>query len=329
MMTRRIPMRLSSAACFWPLEIALLVATGCSGDQAWDAVQEISVTWPEETTGESESDSSTSATDTEPASTTTTGGPGGSESDSESGSEGTTSSSSTTEGVTTTDDPGVCGDGMVGGDEECDDGNADNTDDCLNSCMEPYCGDGLVAKDEECDDGNTDDDDGCNTACARDRLVFVTSKFYQGDLGTVSGADQACRGLASLAGLEKSDEYRAWISGPGHSPDTQFYKSKGRYVLPTGDSVANNWEDLTDGDLSAPINVDEQMVLQDVPVWTNTSITGELHVDSQDCGNWFEKDPEFKGRFGLSNEADESWTDYDGDPVVCGAYAHLYCFEQE
>ena len=162
-------MRLSSAACFWPLEIALLVATGCSGDQAWDVVQE--------TTGESESDSSTSATDTEPASTTTTGRPGGSESESE----GMTSiSSTTTEGVTTTDDPGVCGDGMVGGDEECDDGNADNTDDCLNSCMDPYCGDGLVAKDEECDDGNTNDDDGCNNVCARDRPGPVNEMRHVG-----------------------------------------------------------------------------------------------------------------------------------------------------
>lgn len=321
-------MRLSSAARFWPLEIALLVSTGCTGDQAWDAVQEISVTWPEETTGESESDSSTSATDTEPASTTTTGGPGGSESESE----GTTSSSSTTTaGVTTTDDPGVCGDGMVGGDEECDDGNADNTDDCLNSCMEPYCGDGLVAKDEECDDGNTNDDDGCNAACARDRLVFVTSEFYQGNFGTVSGANQACRGLALLAGLEKSDQYRAWLSGPEHSPDTRFFKSKGRYVLLNGTPVANDWEDLTDGELLAPINVDENESLKDtVPVWTNTTVSGQIHPDSQDCGNWFETDFAFKGRYGWSNLDDTGWTDYqDDDPVGCGAIAHLYCFEQE
>ena len=74
----------------------------------------------------------------------------------------------------------TCGDGMVGGDEECDDGNADNTDDCLNSCMEPYCGDGLVAKDEECDDGNTNDDDGCNNVCARDRPGPVNEMRHVG-----------------------------------------------------------------------------------------------------------------------------------------------------
>ena len=60
----------------------------------------------------------------------------------------------------------VCGDGIVDGDEECDDGNTEDGDGCDSSCMwESECGNGDVEGDEECDDGNTDNGDGCDENC--------------------------------------------------------------------------------------------------------------------------------------------------------------------
>ncbi len=47
----------------------------------------------------------------------------------------------------------VCGDGFVGPDEGCDDGNMDDTDGCLSDCTLASCGDGIVQAGEECDDG--------------------------------------------------------------------------------------------------------------------------------------------------------------------------------
>jgi CSLREA domain-containing protein len=59
-----------------------------------------------------------------------------------------------------------CGDGSAGPGEECDDGNSENTDDCLNTCLSPTCGDGFVHDGaEQCDDGNTVDGDDCNADC--------------------------------------------------------------------------------------------------------------------------------------------------------------------
>lgn len=59
-----------------------------------------------------------------------------------------------------------CGDGTVQSDEECDDGDDDDTDECPSTCREATCGDGFVlAGDEECDDGNDDDEDECPTTC--------------------------------------------------------------------------------------------------------------------------------------------------------------------
>jgi len=60
-----------------------------------------------------------------------------------------------------------CGDGVVTGAEQCDDGNLNLGDDCTPSCraIVPVCGDGYAGLGEQCDDGNRDDDDDCSNAC--------------------------------------------------------------------------------------------------------------------------------------------------------------------
>jgi len=84
--------------------------------------------------------------------------------------------------------PSVCGDGIVGSGESCDDGNTSDGDGCGATCeLEPgytcpwnepcrpvICGDGnedgYVDADgvyvyEQCDDGNTSEGDGCSSTC--------------------------------------------------------------------------------------------------------------------------------------------------------------------
>ncbi len=78
------------------------------------------------------------------------------------------SDSEGTSGGETTDGPEAeCGNGVVEGDEECDDGNDVQTDDCLNTCTAAICGDGVFHEGvEECDDGNDVDTDNCLNTCA-------------------------------------------------------------------------------------------------------------------------------------------------------------------
>lgn len=47
---------------------------------------------------------------------------------------------------------GFCGDGKVNGVEACDDGNAQDDDECANDCSS--CGDGVVQGRESCDNAN-------------------------------------------------------------------------------------------------------------------------------------------------------------------------------
>ncbi len=81
----------------------------------------------------------------------------------------------------------VCGDGVVDGDESCDDGD-DNAryDHCGGRCDGPhlYCGDGRVDGPEQCDDANDDDDDGCDRECQG----FGGSSVADEDGGGVAGS---------------------------------------------------------------------------------------------------------------------------------------------
>lgn len=82
-----------------------------------------------------------------------------------------------------------CGDGFVrSGVEECDDGNDDETDDCLTSCKTAFCGDGIVEEGvEECDAGR---DNGrgvgyCNRHCLGvvapwGMVLIPAGEFYYG-----------------------------------------------------------------------------------------------------------------------------------------------------
>jgi len=59
-----------------------------------------------------------------------------------------------------------CGNGVKDAGEQCDDGNATDTDACTIGCKSARCGDGAVQSGETCDDGNKTDNDGCTNRCA-------------------------------------------------------------------------------------------------------------------------------------------------------------------
>lgn len=60
----------------------------------------------------------------------------------------------------------VCGDGVVEGAEQCDDGNSSDSDECLANCKVAFCGDGYLWQGvEQCDDGNVRDGDACDASC--------------------------------------------------------------------------------------------------------------------------------------------------------------------
>ncbi|MBL9100042.1 MAG: DUF4215 domain-containing protein [Myxococcales bacterium] len=103
---------------------------------------------------------------------TTTGG------DAVTGSSATGEPASSGESGTTLPGGATCGDGVVEGDEQCDDGNAIDEDACTSACELAACGDGIVqpGAGETCDDGNQEDTDacpGCKVAQCGDGFVHA------------------------------------------------------------------------------------------------------------------------------------------------------------
>jgi cysteine-rich repeat protein len=84
-----------------------------------------------------------------------------------------------------------CGDGVVEGSEQCDDGNTTSGDGCSATCTTeaPYCGDGTVDAGEQCDDGNTTGGDGCSATCTTEVPPPEEPCSCCGD-GIVEGSEQ-------------------------------------------------------------------------------------------------------------------------------------------
>ncbi len=119
------------------------------------------------------SSTSTTTTGSSVTLTATETGPSETEADSETSTSASTStgsgSTSTSTGSGSTTDASICGDGLVEGDEICDQGE-DNQDGLYGGCaldcvLGPHCGDGLINGGEACDDANSDSTDGCLSGC--------------------------------------------------------------------------------------------------------------------------------------------------------------------
>ena len=125
--------------------------------------------------------------------------------------------------------PEACGDGLVQGDEECDDG-PQNGDDrsCTSTCALAVCGDGLVwAGQEDCDEGAANADGGaCTTACAvavcGDGLLWPDGG-EQCDDGDANADDASCTASCQHAfcgdGLVFGDAGEECDEGAANSDD--------------------------------------------------------------------------------------------------------------
>ena len=193
--------------------------------------------------------------------------------------------------------------------------------------MGPYCGDGVVQGDETCDDGNATPNDGCQE-CMKDSIVFITSELYKGyALEGLDGADQRCRSLAAKANLQGFETFRAWLSVPATAAADRLLHSRGRYILTNGIVVAQDWDELTSGALKSPIVVDENSQTKEGYAWTGTLANGQPAMDSEFCGEWKETMGFLIfGGEGRSLAVDSGWSFFDQGG--CDENNSLYCVQQ-
>ena len=93
-----------------------------------------------------------------------------------------------------------CGDGLVNGNETCDDANNISGDGCSSECEVegPQCGNSIIEFNEECDDGNQNNNDGCNSNCLIESCGDgIKQNTEQCDDGNENNND-ACRNDCTL-----------------------------------------------------------------------------------------------------------------------------------
>jgi len=160
----------------------------------------------------------------------------------------------------------------------------------------------------------------------------------------ILGADMKCQTLANDAGL--NGNYKAWISDRNNSPSCDFVDFNKdddvpiSFQLVDGTIIADSWDDLLDGSLQHPINMDENGVTVDSPlVWTSTYSDGT--ANSPDYRYCETKDPDrptytqttgwastldTTGHTGDSSSVTSSWSRRNF--FSCSAERRLYCFQQ-
>jgi hypothetical protein len=195
---------------------------------------------------------------------------------------------------------------------------------CESGTTRAFCGAGggacaACGEGEDCIGGD------CVAACNPCR-VFVTSTTHQGDLGGLAGADAICQARAGEAGLPGT--YLAWLSDDAASPATRFpTHSAGPYELVDGTTIADDWADLTSGDLDAPINLTETggSPGDESEAWTHTEADGTASFGVP-CNNWTSNSSEDYAAAGTVSATGAEWTRFGGDR--CQFSDHLYCVQQ-
>lgn len=113
---------------------------------------------------------------------------------------------------------GVCGDGIVDGNEQCDDGNTVSGDGCSATCATEFdvkCGNGQLDGTEQCDDGNAASGDGCSASC-----MVETGYDCVGTPSVCTAIPPAC-GDGTVNGDEQCDDGNQ-VDGDGCSAACQI-----------------------------------------------------------------------------------------------------------
>lgn len=155
------------------------------------------------------------------------------------------------------------------------------------------------------------------------RRMFITNTMQNAALGGIEGADALCAAQATTAGLD--GDFRAWLSTSGSSVSSRLSRSSTPYVLVDGTVVANNWDDLVDGSIMAPIDLDADGLRQTGDVWTGTLATGDS-FQGQDCEGFATSSSDVIGLCGASASTSSTWT--ENITPRCLTTLRLYCIEQ-
>ncbi len=205
---------------------------------------------------------------------------------------------------------GVCGDGMIVGLEECDDGNTDDGDGCSGTCMcESLCGNGVPEDPcEECDDGGESAicDANCTLAECGDGTFNATAGEECDDGSDNSDTDpDACRTdcMAPLCAdgvVDTGEECDDGLDNSDTEPDACRTNCMSAFC---GDGVVDSAEECDDGNIGAGDGCDDTCQIEFGACCVGTACRVTVASDCLDSDGVF---------FGIGSPCDAPDADGDG-----------------
>jgi hypothetical protein len=169
-----------------------------------------------------------------------------------------------------------------------------------------------------------------SAADRNEKTVFVTKASFESNMGGLNGADAKCQAEADDSeSIVPSGTYMAWLSDGTDSPDTRFTKSFHPYVLPDGTKIADNYTDLTDGDIQNIINIDSTgKTLGQKHFWSSTESDGTSAQSFVTCKGWtWTKTSGYShSMLGITNKKSTLWSLHAREK--CRRTYRLVCFQQ-
>lgn len=189
--------------------------------------------------------------------------------------------------------------------------------------------DGALGEDAAHDGGLDADADagaggaGCNGDASCERLVFLTSATFTGNLGGAAGADAKCEAAAKASARAdvRARTFKAWISTANEDAIDRVTNGQAAYRRTDGVLVAPNLAGFLSG-LANPIDRNENGEEVSAEVWTGTQNDGRKN---NHCMSWTSMSLDHVGKRGSSKATTSAWT--DGPAPTCNQQARLYCFE--
>lgn len=160
-------------------------------------------------------------------------------------------------------------------------------------------------------------------------LVFLTDAQGNGNLGGwpgasgatgIDAADAICRASATAAKLPLPDDFIAWISDDTFDAADRF-EYQGPWYRTDGVLVAQDFAELTGGNLKAPMNLTESGVyVNGRSAWTGSWPSGLALPEN--CRNWTSGSTDDSGRSGISSFTDafSNYFQYQCDRDQLGLY---------
>ncbi|MDO8460098.1 MAG: hypothetical protein Q7S74_03245, partial [Nanoarchaeota archaeon] len=149
------------------------------------------------------------------------------------------------------------------------------------------------------------------STCYTDKsTIFSTNTSWRWDNintnATLESMDSLCNIKATEQGLKGN--YKAWFSTQGNNARDRLYHSTTPYVLPTGEVVANNFDDLINGQIRHPIS---------------NYLANDLIVTSTDENGYYAAGSECTRSCSTLDRNGNGYIDSDGSQPIYYGFDHI------